>query len=291
MRRWGAIVATVAVAAGVVGAPVVSSAQTPDPAGLALNIMPHGQYGLPHSKADDQALMYDGLTPLFDQVQPADLTKYFKSEALGIGTDGPVTDDPIPYPGVTIQRDAYNVPHVYSDTYEGGIFAAGWIAAKDRGLLLQLARYNGRAAAIDAPGISAIGLILGGRNFVPSEQTEAQVSLQTQALLAAGKEGRAVLRDIDIYLTGINAYLQEIGSANAPWTRNDIYAVNAVKAQFLGQGGGGEARRSQFLAGLKSRLGSKKGMKVFNDLRQFKNPRSITSIDGQFPYGSIPRKA
>ena len=112
--------------------------------------------------------MYDGLTPLFDRVAPTDLTKYFKSEALGTGTDGPVTDEAVPYAGVRIERDRFNVPHVYADSYEGGIFAAGYIAAKDRGLLLQLARYNGRAAAIDVPGISAIGLILSGQNFVPS---------------------------------------------------------------------------------------------------------------------------
>ena len=288
MRRWGAMVATVAAFTVVAGAPA-ASAQS-DPAGLALNIVPHGQYGLPNSAADDQALMYDGLTPLFDRVAPTDLTKFFKSEALGTGTDGPVTVESIPFPGVTIERDRFNVPHVYSNTYEGGVFAAGWIAAKDRGLLLELARYNGRVAAIDAPGISAIGLILSGQDFVPSAQTEAQVALQTTALERAGKEGRAVLRDIDTYVKGINAYLDEIASANAPWTRNDIYAVNAVKNQFLGQGGGDEARRSEFLAGLQSRLGAKKGKKVFNDLRQFKNPRSITSIDGKFPYGRIPPK-
>ncbi len=31
-------------------------------------------------------------------------------------------------------------------------------------------------------------------------------------------------------------------------------------------------------------------MSVFNDLRQFKNRELPTSIDGRFPYGSIPKK-
>jgi acyl-homoserine lactone acylase PvdQ len=291
MGRRGLIVGLVALAVGALGAPAASAQQDPpDPAGLALNIIPWGQWELAPPGHDLQVKMYDGLTPLFDRVQPADLTTYFKSEALGVGTDGPTTPDPIPYPGVTILRDKFNVPHVYSDSYDGGIFAAGWIAAKDRGLLLQQARYNGRAAAIDVPGVSAIGLILGGANFQPSDQTEAQVALQTDALLSQGKEGQAVLRDIDTYVRGINAYLDESGSPNAPWTRNDVYALNAVKNQFLGVGGGDEARRSEFLAGLQKRLGGKRGKKVFNDLRQFKNPRSITSVDGKFPYGSIPRK-
>ena len=37
-----------------------------------------------------------------------------------------------------------------------------------------------------------------------------------------------------------------------PWTRNDVYAVNALKGQFVGQGGGDEARRTQFLSGLQT---------------------------------------
>ena len=32
-------------------------------------------------------------------------------------------------------------------------------------------------------------------------------------------------------------------------------------------------------------------MKVFNDLRQFKNKGVPTTIDGKFPYGKIPKKA
>ena len=56
----------------------------------------------------------------------------------------------------------------------------------------------------------------------------------------------------------------------------------------MGQGGGDEARRSQFLGGLRQRLGAAHGMSVFNDLRQFKNPESPTSVDGNFNYGHIP---
>ena len=43
-----------------------------DFAGTALNIIPSGQYGAvpPPPKADQQARMYDGLTPLFDGVKP-----------------------------------------------------------------------------------------------------------------------------------------------------------------------------------------------------------------------------
>ena len=153
--------------------------------------------------------MYDGLTPLFDQVAGSDLTRFFKSERFGVDTAGPGTPESVPRPGVTIIRDKFNVPHVFASTYDGGIWAAGWIVAEDRGLLLQQARYNARVAAIDAPGLSALGLISGLQNFQPSAQTEAEIAKQTQVLQTAGPEGRAVLRDIDTFISGINDYLDD----------------------------------------------------------------------------------
>ncbi len=269
-----------------------ASAAAADYAHTALNIIPSGQYGglPPPDGADDQALMYDGLTPLFDQVTPAHLTQYFKSERFGIATAGPGMPESVPRPGVTIVRDQFNVPHVTASTYNGGIWAAGWIATEDRFLLGQQARYNARVAAIDAPGLSALGLISGLQNFQPSAQTEAEIAKQTQVLQNAGPEGEAVLRDIDTFISGINDNLEINHPSTAPWTRNDVYAVNALKGQFVGEGGGDEARRSQFLAGLQQRLGQYRGKSVFDDLRQFKNPESPTSVDGTFNYGQLPSR-
>ncbi len=286
--RWRALLSSLGLAACALWAPALASAQ--DDAQTALNIIPSGQYGSipPPPGAAEQAQMYDGLTPLFDHVTASDLTTYFKSERFGIDTSGPGTIENVPYPGVTIVRDRFDVPHVEASTYDGGIWAAGWIAAEDRGLLLQQARYNARVAAIDVPGLSALGLIAGLKNFQPSAQTEAEVAKQTDALEAAGPEGLAVLHDIDTFISGINDYLAIHSPATPPWTRNDVYAVNALKDQFVGEGGGDEARRSEFLASLEQSLGARRGLSVFNDLRQFKNAGSPTTVDGNFNYGRIP---
>lgn len=53
-------------------------------------------------------------------------------------------------------------------------------------------------AAIDAPGVDALGLVSGLQSFKPSAQTETEVAKQTGALLAAGAKGRAVLHDLDV---------------------------------------------------------------------------------------------
>jgi Penicillin amidase len=270
--------------------PAASAQTKSDPTIIARNILPSGQYGTPGPGASTQAEMYNALTPLFDRISSNDLFTDFKSEKLGVDTDGPTTQESVPFPGVTLQRDRFNVPHIFASTHVGGVETAGWVLAEDRGLLLEQARYNSRVAAIDAPGLSAIGLTAGLQSFKPSAQTEAVVAQQTKQLKKAGKEGKAVLRDIDSFVAGINAYLAATHSPAAPWTRNDVYAVNALKGQFLGQGGGREAQNSEFLSGLQQQMGRGRGFQAFNDFRQFKNPRNITSIKGTFPYGHIPNK-
>src|SRR5215213_7578098 len=162
------------------------AATAADPTIIARNILPSGQYGTPGPNADAQAQMYNALTPLFDQITSNDLFTDFKSEKLGIDTDGPTTQESVPFPGVTLQRDRFNVPHVYAQTRAGGIQAAGWILAEDRGLLLEQARYNSRVAVIDVPGLSAIGLTAGLQNFKPSTQTETAVSEETAVLKRHG---------------------------------------------------------------------------------------------------------
>src|SRR5262252_7412927 len=140
-----------------------ATAQASDFAATARNIIPSGQYGgypIP-AGADQQAQMYDALTPLFNQVTDADLNTVFKSEGFGVGPDGPGTPEPTPRAGVTITRDKYNVPHITGVTRDDVTWAMGWVAEEDRALLIAQARYAARLAAIDAPNIDAFGLVTG----------------------------------------------------------------------------------------------------------------------------------
>ena len=285
LRTFAATVVLALVPAG--------SAAAADYAQTARNIIPSGQWGTlpPPPNADSQAQMYDSLTPLFQNVTEADLATKFKSEALGsLGTDGPAISTENPKAGVEIVRDQFNVPHVTAATYEDGIWAAGWIAATDRLALMEQARFNARVAAIDVPNVTALSLITELKSFRPSEQTESELAQQTQVLQNAGPEGVALLNDIDTFVAGINAYLAEKSPGTTPWARNDIYALNALKGQFLGQGGGDEARNTQFYAGLRKQLGNRQGKSVFNDVRQFKNPGMHFAVDGKANYGKIPKK-
>ncbi|HEX8067257.1 MAG TPA: penicillin acylase family protein [Thermoleophilaceae bacterium] len=253
----------------------------------ALNVIPSGQYGSvpPPDGADRQARMYDELTPLFANVTTPDLTRYFKSARLGTAGQGPLREEAVPRPGVKVVRDGFNVPHITGQTVDDVTWGAGWVVAEDRELLLEQARYNARVAAVDVPNLRALTLITQLRSFTPSAQTEEEIGKQTRVLRAQGQKGRRLLHDIDVYLEGINAFYEAAGRSYARWTRNDIYAVNALKGQFLGEGGGGEHRSSMLLDGLRDHLGARRGEAVWTDLRQRDDPETAVSVGGRFPYG------
>ncbi len=284
----------VALALALAAALPASAVASTDYALIARDIVPSGaQGGLPvPADAAVEAKMYDGLTPLFNHVTAADLDTYFKPETLGVATPGPTTVE-TPKLGVTITFDAYHVAHIQGANRDDLTWGAGWVIAEQRGLLLEEARYDSLVAAIDAPGLDALSLVSSEKSFVPSAQTEAEVAKQTNALEAAGARGRDVLHDIDVYLDGINAYIAAhngmLGILPAkPFTRVDIYAFNALKDQFVGEGGGDEAVRSVFLSALRQRLGARKGTAVWNDLREANDPETPTSVPGTVRFQPPP---
>lgn len=312
-----AILATATVVAALVPA-VSASADT------ELNIVPHGNEatGVPWATApgilpaDTQAEMYDRITPLFrditdDVLKPStDGTGYYKSAALLPENDPSfVTSETVggnsPTAGAVtarIKRDRYGVPHIYSDTDAGAIFGAGYAVATDQSLLLNQARYNGVAGLIDMPGVPAINLVLGLYNYTPSAKVVKEATaLQTKAIEKQGAQGKQLLNDIDTYLAGINARMQVAQPTAKPFTRTDIYALNAIKSQFLGQGGGAEVDNALFLDQLRSKLGSKQGDEAYEDLRARNDPEATyttsraaaanTNVSVSKPKGMVRLKA
>jgi acyl-homoserine lactone acylase PvdQ len=258
----------------------------------ALNIIPSGQYGaVPVPKqAAGQAKMYDALTALFDDVRKRDLFRHFKSEKLGTAGQGRMKRERTPRRGVRILRDRFNVPHIFGRTNDDVSWGAGWALAHDRELLLEQARFNARVAVVDAPGLSAIALVVGLKTFQPSAQTEAELRKEVGKLKRYGKPGRRLLHDMTAYVKGINAYYRTHPSnpPHKPWTVLDVIAVNAIKSQLFGEGGGAEVAAAQFLDGLQDSLGVDKGLSVWNDLRQRQDPETAVSIPGNFPYAPTP---
>ncbi len=277
--KWLVIVA--AALAGALALGASAAAPPPDPALLALNVLPPGE-GPNLPELTSQEALYDGLTPLQGNVTAADLTRFYKPETLGLGGAKPVRVES-PAAGVTIDRDAYDVPHIYGKTRADTEFGAGWATAEDRGVDLQLLRGPARISALDVPGYDAFSVALSARQFVPSAQTEAFLSAQVKLAQQTGR-GRQVLLDVDAYLRGINAYFKQQGGFVTPFTRNDIIAIGTLIGAVFGAGGGHEVQSAELLSALQQRLGDAQGLGVWNDLREQRDPDApVTVSSASFP--------
>jgi acyl-homoserine lactone acylase PvdQ len=250
-----------------------------DYASVALSILPPGENGgLTFTRnTNDQAKLYDGLTPLQGNVTNADLHRYFKPETLGGG--GAVRVENLGR--VRILRDSFGVPHVIGKTQVDVEYGAGYGTAEDRGLLLNLIRGPARAAAIDAPGLDPIALALSGRSFTASRQTESFLARQVKGL----KPSYLLL--LRAYVAGINAYFRKVGLPVAPYTPNDVVAAAALIAARFGANGGSEGANAQFLDALQAKLGAEAGRKVFDDLREADDPEAPVSVPGTFTQAAV----
>ena len=186
---------------------VAPAAAQVDFSGPAFNILAPGQFGgVPANQySTDQGQLYDALTPLQGQVTAADLSRYYLSEKFGV--TGPVVrSEQTGRPGLQILRDSHDVPHIYGRTRDDVMFGSGWVAAEDRGLLLLEGLGPAYLATLDVPGINPFGLVTSARSFTPSAQTIRFVAAQESVLRRAGPRGRQVLRDLQDWIDGINAY-------------------------------------------------------------------------------------
>jgi len=268
----------------------IAAAPTPLPkpadyATQAWDVLPPGENGsLSFDRnTNDQAKLYDALTPLRGNVTQADIQRDFKAEPLGLGKEKPRSVEH-PRAGLTIARDRFGVAHVFGKTQADVAFGAGWVTAADRGLLLALIRGPARIAALDVPGLDPLQLALSGKTFIPSAQTEAFLSNQIDALSQSGPVGRNVVAIVNAYVKGINAYYKAKGIPVQPYTANDVIAAAALIAARFGANGGQEIVNSEFLSALQQSLGADRGTTVFDDLREANDPEAPVTAPGSFPY-------
>jgi acyl-homoserine lactone acylase PvdQ len=266
--------------------PAAAAAKS-DFAGQAWNILPPGQAGalpaVPNST--DQAVLYDGLTPLFGSVAAADIPRYFKPATFGL-TDSAVKTER-PRRGVTIVRDSFGVPHVTGRTRADVFFGAGWAVAEDRALFLEVIRYPARISAMDVPGRDALQVATSLRAYTPSRMAERALSTEIKRGIRR-PGGRLLAADARAYVAGINAQYRKSGNKAKPWTLNDVAAVTSLLGYVFGRGGGKDVLSSQLLGALRAKLGADAGFAVWNDLRRAMDPEAPVTTTRTFPYDSPP---
>jgi acyl-homoserine lactone acylase PvdQ len=279
---------TIAVAIGLASPSGASQTARRGAGDRAYYILPPGNYGgLPTTEQSlDQLPLYDGLTPLRGNVTDADIAQHYLPE--NFEPVGATHVEPTGRPGTTIVYDSYGVPHITGKTRADLAFGAGWVTARDRGLLIQLGRGPARVAVADVPGIDAFGLVTSGQSFVPSAETEQLLTDQANLIVRTyGKEGREIIAEAQAEADGINAYWAANHIDQKPATVNDVIAVTAFIGSIFGAGGGAEATNAQFLSELQNRMGTGVGREAWDDAMLFNDPEAPTTTDHPFNYGEF----
>ncbi len=221
-----------------------------------------------------------------------DLSGFYKDSSFT-----QITGDTETVGAATIVRDAaYQVPHIYGQTREAAMYAAGYATAQDRLFLMDVLRRTSEGSTAELLGPSAIpadAAALGQFDLSPEELTEEVMRLP-QDEGAAGARG---LADLQQYVAGINAWIAKtridptllpaeypaLGATPRDWTLADTAAeAYLLIAQFT-VFGDGEYLQSDVLSRLAKRLGADKATKVYGDLRNLDNAAAPVTADRAFP--------
>ena len=298
MRALGALVAVAlaCTAALALAAAPAGATELEDFSGGAFQILPPGAEGSEnHGKyATDQIKLYEKLTPKKGKITQETVEKDYLPEKFGDNTGGGILRTEKPKSGLEIVRDKHDIPHVYGSTRGDVMYGSGWIAAKDRGLLLTLGLGPAYVAATGAPGINPFGLLLHVRSFTPSAQAIEYVSSQKKVLEEKGAEGFQVIEDLENWVDGVNGYEESLAPSERtlkPLTFADAVAGFAFIGSIFGNGGGQEVLDSEYKAQLENNFGETAGKEIFKDLRRVNDPEAPTTGKTAFPYDQEPSGA
>jgi acyl-homoserine lactone acylase PvdQ len=304
--------------------PAAGAQTSPAPYGLHdaggfYNVLPAGEAGTdnavqllqfrttgaipPHF--DDQLPLYTNLVYADPTLTPDEVPAYFKDATFGVKQNeiSSVETDPGGELGLTIVRDQYDVPHIYGQTRAQVEFGAGWAAAEDRLFFIDVLRHVARAQLSSFVGGSPSNRAMDETQWQIAPYTEQDLQSQLNAAPALyGAAGAQVVRDVDNFVAGINAYIAQatsplnsasmlpaeyaaIGKMPQKWTPTDVIAEASLIGGIFGKGGGAEVSSALALEALEQRFGTRGGERAWSDFREANDPEAPTTVLGKrFPY-------
>ena len=203
--------------------------------------------------------MYDSLRTSVGSLTDANLTDYFKQESFGV--TGPIERTEQPAAGVTIQRDAFGVPHIFGVERSDAMFGAGYVTAEDRLFMADVLRHLGRGRLSEFLGASPENVAMDESVYAVAGYSEAEMQAQIQRLFSFGSAGAQVVSDATAFIHGLNARIQEdladpsqlpaeypaLQIEPTTWKPTDLVAVATLIQAIFAGGGGGELSNAVFL--------------------------------------------
>jgi acyl-homoserine lactone acylase PvdQ len=259
-----------------------------------------------------QDKQYEGIEQAWPGFTGADLDTYYKDSSfqpppspsalggllgsLGASANGEPPAVEQPESGVTVVRDAFDVPRIYAQTRAEGMWAAGYVTAEDRMFFMDVLRHTAEGSMSELLGPSSESTDsaqLGLQDASPQHLDDELNALPREA----GAEGAQALSDIDQYIAGINAFIQltqvdparlpaeypALGITLKPWTLADTAAVGIYLIGQFTVFGGDQGQQAEALRMAEQRLGRRVGTRVYDDLRLAADPSAVVTIPGRFP--------
>ncbi|MEU3019137.1 penicillin acylase family protein [Nocardiopsis sp. NPDC007018] len=274
-----------------------------------VEILGHQVFGTRPKHSSSQLDMYDNLVHHYDGLTDEGLDDFFVDATFGVA-EGDVDRRYQPRDDVTITRDRqHGIPHVEGTTREGTMFGAGYAAGEDRLFLMDVLRRVGRGELTSFAGGAEGNRGLEQDLWGTAPYTEEDKQAQIDRVAASGERGAQALADVDSYLEGVNAYIDEADSGRyfpgeyvltghkdaitnkgeiEPFTPTDVVGIAAMVGGIFGGGGGGEVQAAVVLANFQDRYGAEEGLELWHAWRMENDPEAVVSVDGDFPYAQTP---
>ena len=298
--------------------PSAAIASTPQPygtndAGGFRNILPPGENGLVNANqaaqfeccgtlppnSNDQTSMYENLVYATPGLTAAQLPNYYKDATFGAQSQN-VQRTYSPTPGCTVQRDQFDVPHIYGTTRADVAFCTGYVGAEDRLFFMDALRHAGRAELSGFAGGSNKGMDADVWSIAPYTEADLQKQID-YAPVVYGQQGLQLQQDLSNYVAGINQYISEArtdpskmpseyAAIQQPlnnWQGTDVIATASLIGGIFGKGGGNEIGNALALQAAIDRYGGPAGEKAWRDFRRMEDPEAPTTVQsgyGNFPY-------
>ena len=246
--------------------------------------------GNPPDTFVSQQPLYAGVMPVAATLSLGDLNTYYKGTDFrsmpgGVGS----TTTPPGDSGATIYRDAqFGMAHIYADNRHDLMFAAGYAQAQERLFLMDAVRRTAEGTLAGLLGPSAApgdAQQLTNQDFSPEELNNQVEQLRAKY----GAVGQRGYRDIQDFVAGINAYIDEakinpllmpaeypaLGTTPAPWTVADTAAEAVFLVTQFTVSNGSEEINEQLQLAFQKRFG-RRWRAFYNDLREEHDPEAFT---------------